>query len=100
VEFVAEVPDLGLNEVLGQAWHQVRQPGVGGQRDPAHLPMVVTHEADVAQQAADVRPFGKRAGVEDDARQPVMRRQPGVGCRGCESPQRRLLAVRGTGQGL
>jgi hypothetical protein len=64
---VTEVPELGLDEVLGEARQKIRQLGVGGQRNPSHRAVVVTHETDMAQQAADVLPAGESAGVQDDA---------------------------------
>ena len=79
---VPEALDLGLDEVPGQAGHPVGQFAVGGQRNPANAAMVVAHEADVPQQTPDVLPPGELAGVDDDARQRVVRFQPRVGGRG------------------
>ena len=48
VEFVvAEVPQLRPDEVLCKAWREFGHGAVDRQGDPAHLSVVVTHEADV-----------------------------------------------------
>src|SRR3954471_4814423 len=61
--------DRGRHEVRRQLLRDRAELGIGDHGDPPHLPMVITHKAQVRRHRPEAVPAGERGELDDDARQ-------------------------------
>src|SRR6185369_304867 len=76
---VVEATDFSLDEMLGDVRSDARELRVGRERNPVDVPMMLSHETDVPQEAREIFPSGKLARVDDQSRQPPVIANPAIG---------------------
>jgi len=68
-----KLPDLCLNEVTGDARHDLQEPAVGHGSNAFDLSMVIGDELQVRHECSEALPAGKRPGVDHDASELALR---------------------------
>src|SRR5262245_29238277 len=69
-----EIPDLRLNQVVGDARHDLEKPAVGDDSDALDLPMVTDDEPEMRRKCSETRPAGERLYADHQAAELALRR--------------------------